>query len=132
MQFQFLAVSGRAAGDASIRNQPSVKSCAPHPLIHRAALFGELPPFHPTATPSVPRTLPPTYLSHTCNAIPHPEFRIYYSRWPYVNASLRNDGKSQFFVTFFFLTFSQPHSHIFINHFLGHSVIVLIFYCEIL
>lgn len=28
MQFQFLAVSGRAAGDASIRDQPPVKSCA--------------------------------------------------------------------------------------------------------
>jgi len=31
MQFQFLAVSGRAAGDASIRDQPPVKSRASSP-----------------------------------------------------------------------------------------------------
>lgn len=47
MQFQFLAVSGRAAGDASIRDQPPVKS--------RASPASPLA--HPETKPGLPRSV---------------------------------------------------------------------------
>lgn len=67
MQFQFLAVSGRAAGDASIRDQPPVKSRASpihrnethhhHPSPFAADLLFSIPPTRNSLTASSFSTL---------------------------------------------------------------------------
>jgi len=61
MQFQFLAVSGRAAGDASIRDQPPVKSRAssPPPTLPPPLPACPLSAAHPETKPGLAFSLPP-------------------------------------------------------------------------
>lgn len=107
MQFQFLAVSGRAVGDASIRDQPPVKSCAsprdspskrnlflflllPHPLHHLAPLLRIIPSFSYLHVISPPNLWISVSLSsaHCPNAPPPPPPRsssvsAFRMRWPH-------------------------------------------------